>query len=145
MNHLGLVVIYVSVTQLLHSLRVVLISAWPKNTISPIGGVDPVEQAFLNKRYFRELKLFYFGILFFCEPFFWTHFSPLILELGVALGFRPLFCRVLVYDAAVLFALHAGRCRDGGCFLQAQPERHSVRTPGFHDPDIDRVRALPER
>ena len=39
-----------------------LISAWPENTILPIGGVDPAEQAFLNKRYFRELKLFYFGI-----------------------------------------------------------------------------------
>ena len=38
-----------------------LISAWPENTILPIGGVDPAEQAFLNKRYFRELKLFYFG------------------------------------------------------------------------------------
>ena len=124
----------------------VLNSAWPENTILPIGGVDPAEQAFLNKRYFRELKLFYFGSpVFLRAPFFWTHLSPLILELGVALGFRPLFCRVLVYDAAVLFALHAGRCRDGGCFLQAQPERHSVRTLGFHDPDIDRVRALPER
>lgn len=40
----------------------IIASAWPENTILPIGGVDPAEQAFLNKRYFRELKLFYFGI-----------------------------------------------------------------------------------
>jgi hypothetical protein len=43
-------------------LSFLLFSAWPENTILPIGGVDAAEQAFLNKRYFRELKLFYFGI-----------------------------------------------------------------------------------
>ena len=41
-----------------------------KNTILPIGGVDSAEQVFLNKRYFRELKLFYFGIPVFLRASF---------------------------------------------------------------------------
>ena len=60
-----------------------VISAWPKNTILPIGGVDPAEQAFLNKRYFRELKLFYFGIpVFLRAPFFLDTPLPSYFRIG---------------------------------------------------------------
>ena len=63
--------------------RFLIYSAWPKNTILPIGGVDPTEQAFLNKRYFRELKLFYFGIpVFLRAPFFLDTPLPSYFRIG---------------------------------------------------------------